>query len=80
MLLPQLVMNRSQRRGPPVSMSRARMTSASVAGSERLPQGADVGEHQHESALDRADVVQRYVPLLKSLAGNIAASVSSLQE
>jgi hypothetical protein len=71
-------MNRSQRRGPPVSMSRD---------DERLGRwqpatapGADVGEHRHESALDRADVVQRYVPLLKSLAGNIAASVPSLQE
>ena len=32
------------------------------------------------SALDRADMVQRYVPLVKTLAGNIAASVSSLQQ
>ena len=32
------------------------------------------------SALDRADVVQRYVPLVKALADNIAASVSSLQQ
>jgi IclR family mhp operon transcriptional activator len=32
------------------------------------------------SALDRADVVQRYVPLVKALADNIAASVLSLQQ
>src|SRR5215831_11391489 len=32
------------------------------------------------SALDRADVIQRYVPILKGLADNIAASVSSLQQ
>ena len=32
------------------------------------------------SALDRSDVVQRYVPLMKGLACNIAASVASLQE
>jgi IclR family mhp operon transcriptional activator len=41
---------------------------------------ATAGMTYFTSALDRADVVQRYVPLLKSLAGNIAASVSSLQE
>lgn len=41
---------------------------------------ATVGMTYFTSALDRADVIQRYVPLLKSLAGNIAASVSSLQE
>ena len=32
------------------------------------------------SALDRTDVAQRYVPLVKTLADNIAASVSSLQQ
>jgi hypothetical protein len=31
-------MNRSQKGGPPASMSRARMLSAWVAGSQRLPQ------------------------------------------
>jgi len=41
---------------------------------------ATVGMTYFTSALDRADVVQRYVPLLKGLADNIAASVSSLQE
>jgi IclR family mhp operon transcriptional activator len=41
---------------------------------------ATVGMTYFTSALDRAEIVQRYVPLLKSLAGNIAASVASLQE
>jgi IclR family mhp operon transcriptional activator len=41
---------------------------------------ATVGMTYFTSALDRADIVQRYVPLLNSLAGNIAASVASLQE
>jgi IclR family transcriptional regulator, mhp operon transcriptional activator len=41
---------------------------------------ATVGMTYFTSALDRAEVIQRYVPLLKSLAGNIAASVASLQE
>jgi len=41
---------------------------------------ATVGMTHFTSALGRADIIQRYVPLLKSLAGNIAASVSSLQE
>jgi IclR family mhp operon transcriptional activator len=41
---------------------------------------ATVGMTYFMSALDRADIVQRYVPLLKGLAGNIAASVASLQE
>ena len=41
---------------------------------------ATVGMTYFTSALDRADVVQRYVPLVKALAGNIAASVSSLQQ
>ena len=41
---------------------------------------ATVGMTYFTSALDRADVVQRYVPLVKTLAGNIAASVSSLQQ
>ena len=41
---------------------------------------ATVGMTYFTSALGRADLVQRYVPLLKGLADNIAASVSSLQE
>jgi IclR family mhp operon transcriptional activator len=41
---------------------------------------ATVGMTYFTSALDRADVVQHYVPLLQGLAANIAASVSSLQE
>ena len=41
---------------------------------------ATVGMTYFTSALDRADVVQRYVPLVKTLADNIAASVSSLQQ
>jgi IclR family transcriptional regulator, mhp operon transcriptional activator len=41
---------------------------------------ATVGMTYFTSALDRADVVQRYVPLVKALADNIAASVSSLQQ
>ena len=32
------------------------------------------------AVLDRTDVVQRYVPLVKALADNIAASVLSLQQ
>ena len=40
---------------------------------------ATVGMTYFTSALDRADIVQRYVPLLKGLAGNISASVASLQ-
>lgn len=41
---------------------------------------ATVGMTYFTSALDRDEIVRRYVPLLKSLAGNIASSVSSLQE
>ena len=41
---------------------------------------ATVGMTYFMSALDRADVVQRYVPPVKALADNIAASVSSLQQ
>jgi IclR family transcriptional regulator, mhp operon transcriptional activator len=41
---------------------------------------ATVGMTYFTSALDRADVVQRYVPLVNALADNIAASVSSLQQ
>jgi IclR family mhp operon transcriptional activator len=41
---------------------------------------ATVGMTYFTSALDRADVIQRYVPLVKALADNIAASVSSLQQ
>lgn len=41
---------------------------------------ATVGMTYFTSALDRAEIVRRYVPLLQSLAGNIASSVSSLQE
>ena len=41
---------------------------------------ATVGMTYFTSALDRADVVQRYVPLVNTLADNIAASVSSLQQ
>ena len=40
---------------------------------------ATVGMTYFTSALDRGDIVQRYVPLLKGLAGNISASVASLQ-
>jgi IclR family mhp operon transcriptional activator len=32
------------------------------------------------SAIDRSDVAQRYVPLVKALAGNIAVSVASLRQ
>jgi hypothetical protein len=38
----------SQSGGPPASKSRARMLSASVAGSQRLPPGADLREHRHK--------------------------------
>jgi IclR family mhp operon transcriptional activator len=41
---------------------------------------ATVGMTYFTSALDRADIVQRYVPLVKGLADNIAASVASLRE
>jgi IclR family transcriptional regulator, mhp operon transcriptional activator len=41
---------------------------------------ATVGMTYFTSALDRADVVLRYVPPVKALADNIAASVSSLQQ
>ena len=41
---------------------------------------ATVGMTHFTSALDRADVVQRYVPRVRGLADNIAASVASLQE
>jgi IclR family mhp operon transcriptional activator len=41
---------------------------------------ATVGMTYFTSALDRTDVVQRYVPLVQTLADNIAASVSSLQQ
>ena len=41
---------------------------------------ATVGMTYFTSALYRADVVQRYVPLVQTLADNIAASVSSLQQ
>src|SRR5260221_9406659 len=41
---------------------------------------ATVGMTYFTSALDRDDIVQRYVPLVKALADNIAASVASLQE
>ena len=40
---------------------------------------ATVGMTYFTSALDRADLAQRYVPLLNGLAGNISASVASLQ-
>jgi len=41
---------------------------------------ATVGMTYFTSALDRADAVGRYVPLVQGLAENIAASVSSLQQ
>ena len=41
---------------------------------------AIVGMTYFTSALDRAAVAERYVPLVKALADNIAASVSSLQQ
>jgi IclR family transcriptional regulator, mhp operon transcriptional activator len=41
---------------------------------------ATVGMTYFTSALDRTDVVQRYVPLVKAMADNIATSVSSLQQ
>ena len=41
---------------------------------------ATVGMTCFTSALDRADVIQRYVPHMKMLAENIVASVSSLQQ
>jgi IclR family mhp operon transcriptional activator len=41
---------------------------------------ATVGMTYFTSALDRTEIIQRYVPLVKGLADNIAASVSSLQE
>jgi IclR family mhp operon transcriptional activator len=41
---------------------------------------ATVGMTYFTSALDRTDLVQRYVPLVKGLADNIAASVASLQQ
>jgi hypothetical protein len=30
--------------------------------------------------VDRADIVQRYLPLVKALAGSIAVSVASLRQ
>jgi IclR family mhp operon transcriptional activator len=41
---------------------------------------ATVGMTYFMSALDRTVIVRRYVPLVKALADNIAANVSSLQE
>jgi IclR family mhp operon transcriptional activator len=41
---------------------------------------ATVGMTYFTSAIDRTDVVQRYAPLVKGLADNIAASVASLQD
>ena len=41
---------------------------------------ATVGMTYFTSAPDRTEIIQRYVPLVKGLADNIAASVSSLQE
>jgi len=41
---------------------------------------ATVGMTYFVSALDRADLVQRYVPLMKTLAANIAGSVESLRQ
>ncbi len=41
---------------------------------------ATVGMTYFVSALDRADIVQRYVPLVKTLADNIAGSVASLRQ
>jgi len=32
------------------------------------------------SAIDHSNIVQRYVPLVKALADNIAVSVASLQQ
>ena len=49
-----------------------------VIGNDRVL--ATVGMTYFTSALDRTDVVQRYVPLVKAMADNIAASVSSLQQ
>ena len=40
---------------------------------------ATVGMTYFTSALDRADAIARYVPLVQALSDNIAASVSSLQ-
>jgi IclR family mhp operon transcriptional activator len=41
---------------------------------------ATVGMTYFMSAIDRSDVAQRYVPLVKALAGNIAVSVASLRQ
>jgi IclR family mhp operon transcriptional activator len=41
---------------------------------------ATVGMTYFTSALDRAEIVRRYVPLVQALAENITASVSSLQQ
>ena len=41
---------------------------------------ATVGMTYFVSAIDRDDILQRYVPLVQALADNIAASVASLQE
>jgi len=41
---------------------------------------ATVGMTYFVSAIDRADITQRYVPLVQALADNIAGSVASLQE
>jgi len=34
----------------------------------------------HVRALDRAEIVSRYVPLIKALADNVAVSVASLRQ
>jgi len=41
---------------------------------------ATVGMTYFMSAVDRSDIVQRYVPLVKALADNIAVSVASLRQ
>jgi IclR family transcriptional regulator, mhp operon transcriptional activator len=41
---------------------------------------ATVGMTYFMSAVDRADIVERYLPLVKALAGSIAVSVASLRQ
>jgi len=61
-----------------LSTGRRRVPRAPIIAHQRVL--ATVGMTCFTSALDRAEVIRRHVPLLKGLAGNIAASVASLQE
>jgi hypothetical protein len=65
-------------RDPMVEPRSSNTIAAPIMFDERVL--ATVGMTYFTSALDRTDLVQRYVPLVKGLADNIAANVASLQQ